>query len=304
MSGHAGRFARGVVAAAVCAAGLNVSAMAQRAAPPNFAPDSTIGWYNYGRQFMAPSRGPGPVRQHPDHPYVTNDEFRLTGRQPTAQLADLDTPMLQVWAKDVIRKRNELVLSGKPANQPHDRCWPVGVPGFLLRPMTQAMFFIQTPKQVVMILSSKQEIRRIYLNVPHSREVKPSWYGESVGHYEGDTLVVDTIGIDERTWVDGFGTPHSKELRVVERFHLSEGGTVLEAEVYVEDPGTFTAPWRGIQRFRQYELAVRQMRVQGAAALASAEEGPLQELICADNTSTFFEDPEAPPIPQASVPDF
>ena len=301
MSGHAAAFARGVVAAAVLLAG---SALAQPAPPPNFAPNSTVGWYIYGRQFMPPSRGPGPVRQHPDHPYVTNDEFRVTGRQPTFQLADLDTPLLTSWARDIIRKRNELVLSGKPANQPHDRCWPVGVPGFLLRPMTQAMYFIQTPTHVVMILSSKQEIRRIYLNVPHSTNPKPSWYGESVGHYEGGTLVVDTVGIDERTWVDGFGTPHTKELHVVERFRLLEGGSVLEAEIYAEDKGAFTAPWRGIQRFRTYEAAVRQMRVQGMASLASAEEGPLQELICADNTSTFFEDPEAPPIPQARVPDF
>jgi hypothetical protein len=289
---------------AVCLVGLNGSAMAQVAAPPNFAPDASIGWYSYGRQFMPPSSGPGPVRQHPDYPYVTNDEFRVTGRQPTQQLADLNTMLLQPRAREVVRQRNERVLSGKPAEQPHDRCWPVGVPGFHLRPMTQAMYVIQTPKMVVMILSSKQEIRRIYLNVPHSRDVKPSWYGESVGHYEGDTLVVDTIGIDERTWVDGFGTPHTKELHVVERFRLIEGGSVLEAEVYVEDPGTFTAPWRGIQRFRQYELAVRQMQLQGIAALATAEEGPLEELVCADNTTTFFEDPEAPPIPQATVFDF
>ena len=305
MSRDAGTFTRGVLAGAVCLAGsLNVSAIAQPASPPNFAPDSTIGWYNYGRQFMPPLSGPGPVRQDPAHPYVTNDEFRVTGRQPTEQLADLGTPILQPWAREVVRKRNELVLSGKPANQPHDRCWPVGVPGFLLRPMTQAMYFIQTPKEVVMILSSKQEIRRIYLDVPHSANLKPSWYGESVGHYEGDTLVVDTVGIDERTWVDGFGTPHTKELHVVERFRLIEDGTVLEATVHVEDPGAFTTPWTGVQRFRQYEAAVRQMRIQGLAALASAEEGPLQELICADNVSTFFQDPDAPPIPQATVPDF
>jgi len=278
--------------------------MAQPAPPPKFAPNSPIGWYIYGRQFMPPLSGPGPVKQHPDHPYVTNDEFRVTGKQPTAQLADLDTPILQPWARDIIRKRNALVLSGKPANQPHDRCWPVGVPGFLLRPMTQAMYFIQTPKEVVMILSSKQEIRRIYLNLPHSKDVKPSWYGESVGHYEGDTLVVDTIGIDERTWVDGFGTPHSKELHVVERFRLIERGTALEATVHVEDPGAFTTPWTGIQRLRPYEAAVRQMRTEGIASLASAPEGPLQELICADNTSTFFEDPDAPPIPQSTIPDF
>ena len=283
---------------------LSVPALAQ-VAPPNFAPSPSVGWYNYGRQYMPPASGPGPVQQDAERPYVTNDEFRVSGRQPTEQLADLNNPILQPWAREVIRKRNDLVLAGKPANPPHASCWPVGVPGFLLRPMTQAMYFIQTPKEVVMILSSKQEIRHIYLTDKHSVNAKPSWYGESIGHYEGDTLVVDTVGIDERTWVDGFGTPHTKELHVVERFRLIEDGNVLEATVHVEDPGAFTTPWTGIQRFRQYEAAVRKMtQVQGIAQLASAAEGPLQELICAENPSSFFESQDSKPIPQAGVPDF
>jgi hypothetical protein len=304
---HAG-FLTGLVFSAVTLAGS--SALAQSAPPlPNFAPNSEVGWFNYSRQFMPPRSGPGPVRQHPDHPFISNDEFRVTGRQPTQQLADLNNPILLPWARDVIGRRNELVLSGKPGNPPHASCWPVGVPGFILRPMTQAMYFIHTPKQVVMILSSKQEVRRIYLNVPHSSNLKPSWYGESVGHYEGDTLVVDTIGIDKRTWVDAMGTPHTDRLHVVERFRLVDGGRELEAEVYVEDPGAFTTPWRGIQRFRQYELAVRQMQQQqqlkGMPQLASAAEGSMQELVCADNPSSFFESQdEELPIPQTSVPDF
>lgn len=303
MSRHAGYLT--VLLSAVCLAGSSsFPAMAQGASPPNFAPNASIGWYNYGRQYMPPLSGPGPVQQDPERPYVTNDEFRVTGRQPTEQLADLNTPLLQPWAREVIRKRNELVIAGKPANPPHASCWPVGVPGFLLRPMTQAMYFIQTPKKVVMILSSKQEIRHIYLTDKHSENVKPSWYGESIGHYEGDTLVVDTIGIDERTWVDGFGTPHTNQLHVVERFRLIEDGKVLEATVHVEDPGAFTTPWTGIQRFRQYEAAVRQMQVQGIAQLASAPEGPMQELICADNPNSFFADHDARPIPQTTVPDF
>jgi hypothetical protein len=300
-------FLTGVLFSAVYLAGS--SALAQgAAAPPNFAKTSEMGWYNYGRQFMPPKSGPGPVQQDPERPYVTNDEFRVSGRQPTEQLADLNNPILQPWARDVIRKRNELVLAGKPANPPHASCWPVGVPGFILRPMTQAMYFVQTPEKVVMILSSKQEIRHIYLKAKHGENLKPSWYGESIGHYEGDTLVVDTIGMDPRTWVDAMGTPHTNQLHVVERFRLIEGGQVLEAEVYVEDPGAFTTPWRGIQRFRQYELAVRQMQQQqqlkGMPQLASAAEGAMQELICADNPNSFFDSQDAKPIPQTTVPDF
>jgi hypothetical protein len=157
---------------------------------------------------------------------------------------------------------------------------------------------------VVMILSSKQEVRHIYLTDKHSSNVKPSWYGESIGRYEGDTLVVDTIGIDERTWVDGFGTPHTKDLHVIERFRLVEDGAVLEADVRVEDPGAFTMPWNGIQRFRQYEAAVRQMPIERIAQLASAPEGPLREMICAENPNSFFPNQSRPPIPVALKPDF
>src|SRR5205809_1990875 len=116
---HAGSVTVGMLVGVVCVAGsLSFSAMAQ-GIPPNFAPDASIGWYTYNRQFISPPNGPGPVQQDRAHPYVTNDEFRVTGRQPTEQLADLSASILTPWAKDVVRKRNELVLAGKPANPPH-----------------------------------------------------------------------------------------------------------------------------------------------------------------------------------------
>jgi hypothetical protein len=104
--------------------------------------------------------------------------------------------------------------------------------------------------------------------------------------------------------VDGFGTPHTKGLHVIERFHLIEDGKVLEATVHVEDPGAFTTPWEGIQRFRQYEAAVRQLPIERLAQLASAPEGRLKEMVCADNPNSFFPGTSALPIPQATVPDF
>src|SRR5262249_19090280 len=143
-----------------------------------------------------------------------------------------------------------------------------------------------------------------YLTDKHSANVKPSWYGESIGHYEDGALVVDTVGIDERTWVDGFGTPHSKQLHVVERFRLTDNGDGLEAGIPVEDPGAFTAPWSGIQRFRQYEAAVRKVGASGIAQLASSAEGPLQEKVCAENPNAFFPEANARPLPQTTVPDF
>jgi len=295
----------GVLAGAIClAASSTFCAMAQ-GTPPDFAPSAGIGWYAYNRLFIPPASGPGPVQQDPTRPYVSNDEFRVTGKQPTERVADLSSPILQPWAREVVRKRNELVLSGKYVPSPTASCWPKGVTAFLLSPMTQPMFFIQGPKDVVMILTSFSDVRHVHLADRHSDNVETSWYGESIGRYEGDTLVVDTIGLDDRTPVDGFGTPHTKQLHVIERFHLIEDGNVLEANIHVEDPGAFTTPWNAIQRFRQYEAAVRKVPVERLTQLASEPEGPLREHICAENpNSFFFGGIPALPLPQAVVPDF
>jgi hypothetical protein len=295
----------GVLAGAIClAASSTFCAMAQ-GTPPDFAPNAGIGWYAYNRLFIPPASGPGPVQQDPTRPYVSNDEFRVTGKQPTERVADLSSPILQPWAREVVRKRNELVLSGKYVPSPTASCWPKGVTAFLLSPMTQPMFFIQGPKDVVMILTSFSDVRHVHLADRHSDNVETSWYGESIGRYEGDTLVVDTIGLDDRTPVDGFGTPHTRQLHVIERFHLIEDGNVLEANIHVEDPGAFTTPWNAIQRFRQYEAAVRKVPVERLTQLASEPEGPLREHICAENpNSFFFGGIPALPLPQAVVPDF
>jgi hypothetical protein len=304
MARHAGNFTRGALAGAMYLAGSLSFSAAADGTPPNFAPNPSVAWYAYNRIFIPPASGPGPVQQDPAHPYVPNDEFRVSGRQPTQTVADLNNPILQPWARDVVRKRNELVLSGKLVVSPSASCWPKGVTGFLLSPMTQPMYFIQGKREVVMILTSFNDVRHIRLTDKHSPNVKTSWYGESIGHYEGDTLVVDTIGLDDRTPVDGFGTPHTKQLHVVERFHLIENGNVLEANIHVEDPGAFTMPWNAIQRFRQYEAAVRKVPIERLAQLASAPEGPLQEMRCADNPNSFFPGTVALPLPQAMVPDF
>jgi hypothetical protein len=299
-----GNFTGSVLVGVVCVAGsLSFSAMAEDT-PPNFAPNRGIGWYAYNRLLIPPAHGAGPVQQDPARPYVSNDEFRVTGRQPTEHVADLNSPILQPWARDVVRKRNEAVLSGKRVGTPTASCWPKGVTGFLLSPMTQPMFFVQGPKEVAMILTSFGDVRHVHLTDKHSANVKTSWYGESIGHYEGDTLVVDTIGLDDRTWVDGFATPHTKQLHVIERYHLIEDGKVLEVNIHVEDPGAFTMPWDASQRFRQYEAAVAKVPVERLLQLASAPEGPLVEMSCTDNPNTFFPDTAALPIPQAVVPDF
>jgi hypothetical protein len=165
------------------------------------------------------------------------------------------------------------------------------------------MYIIQGPKEVVLILEHFADVRRIYLTDKHRRDLKPSWYGDSIGHYEGDNLVVDTIGLNDITAVDEFKTPHTTQLHVVERFHLIEGGKLLEVNVHVEDPGAFTTPWDAIQRFRKYEQVITGKSLTSVALLATPEEGPLIEAICAENPNSLMGLSDLA-VPQTRVQDF
>jgi hypothetical protein len=305
MSRHGGNLTGGVLSGAVyLTSSLSFPAMAVGVSPPDFAPNPSVGWFAYSREFIPPAIGAGPVQQDPAHPHVSNDEFRVTGKQPTFAMGDPNSPILQPWASDVIRKRNERILSGKPDYLPPASCWPLGVTEFLLIPMTMALYFVQGPMEVVMIQAGFNDVRHIHLTEKHSANVKTSWYGESIGRYEGDTLVVDTIGLDDRIPMDEFGTPHTKQLHVIERFHLIDGGETLEVNVHVEDAGAFTMPWDAIQRFGRFEPLVGKVPIDRLPALATPAQGPLIEAICADNPNSFFVGQPAMPIPQAVEPEF
>jgi hypothetical protein len=262
---------------------LDAALGAPNASLPNFSPNASVSWVGDQRGFRPISSGAGPVMEDPAHPAVGNDEFRLTGKQPAFATADLSNPILQPWARDALRKRNERILAGEPGFGPRVSCWPGGVPTFLLGAPFRPMFIIQSAKEVVMVLELDHQIRRIYLNVPHSQNVKPSWYGESVGHYEGDTLVVDTIGMNDQTWIDNYRTPHSDKLRVTERFHIVNDGKTLQVDVRVEDTGAFTMPWNTVQRYDR------------------VQQGSLAEFPCAENNYNLG---ELDAMPEAKKPDF
>ena len=168
----------------------------------------------------------------------------------------------------------------------------------------QPLFFYQTPKMVLIVNELNSQIRHVYLNVPHSKNPKPSWYGESVGHYEGDTLVVDTVGIDAKTFVDNFETPHTEKLHTVERFHISPDGKTLEVNLHVEDPGAFTTPWDAIQRYRRVEPGVADVTEAFNPLSSVADAGPMLESSCAENPNSLFGAAGALPIPQTDKPDF
>lgn len=270
--------------------------------PPDFAPNPSVGWVALSGEFIAPPSGPGPVGRHPNYRRISNDDQRATGAQPTFPMGNPESPILQPWASEAIKKHNELVLSGKPAFPRQASCWPVGVPAFLLYPV-QPVYFTQTPKMVTMTWQADHQIRRVYLTDSHSKSVKPSWFGESIGHYEGDTLVVDTVGIDTRTVIDGFQTPHTEQLHVVERFRLIDGGKTLEVNLHVEDPGAFTTPWNAIQRYRRVEPEVAKNPDPFNPLSSTSAEGPMLESSCAENPNSLM-GMAVYPVPQDDTPDF
>jgi len=269
----------------VCiAAALGPARGAETVKNPNFAPDDLTGWQLLDDEFISPPSGPGPVVSDAAHPYVSFYRFPRNPK-PSFRVADLSNPILQPWTREHLRKVNERSLSGKVVAIPKERCWPIGVPGWLLYPVTP-VYFLQLPKEVILIWQEDHMVRHIYLTDKHAANVKPSWFGDSIGHYEnGDTLVIDTIGLNTKTFVDQFRTPHSDRLHVVERYRIVEDGKALEAIATVEDPGAFTTPWRGMQHYRR------------------ATQGPMIENVCAENNASYF-GLEVEPIPTADRPDF
>src|SRR5215831_13454508 len=181
---------------ALLAASLAVGGAAQSQPPDLSGGDG--GWVHPRGTGFQPIPGfPPPVRQDPGHAYTP-------GRGTAYRIGDLSDPNLRPWVKEVLKKDTDEIDAGKIAFQSSSSCLPSGIP--LMFSYPRPLIILQTPKKVVMIKEGG-ESREIYLDVPHSANPKPSWYGETVGHYEGDTLVVDTIAQNGKTFLDVYRTP-------------------------------------------------------------------------------------------------
>jgi hypothetical protein len=269
-----------LLAAAGTAALLCTSAApAQNAAPLDLSSGNS-GWVSIGTDFVPIPGGPQPVTFDKAHPYVPNG----SGAQPTFRVADLTNSNLTDFAKAEIKKSNDMVLDGFAMYARESRCWMTGVPTYLLNP-AQPTFFLQTPKQITMIWQMDQQVRHVYMNVPHSINPKPSWYGESVGRYEGDALVIDTVGQNTKTFIDNYRTPHSDKLHVVERYRLIEDGKTLEANITIEDPLVYKQPLNVVHRWRKVT-------------------GPMTESRCADGEAVNPFGQRAEAVPIAKGPEF
>jgi hypothetical protein len=264
------------LAGLVCAFLTGAAAAPQEGSVPDFSSNATAWQTGNGGDYAAVAGSPSPMRQDPAHPYVGNGQ----GKQPTYRIGDLSNPNLKQWAKDVMKKDNDEVLAGKIAYTPASSCKPMGVPAINLQ--GGPFYFLQTPKKVTILLEQDHQVRHVYLDVPHSKNPKPSWYGESVGHYEnGDTLVVDTIGLSPKAFVDSYRTPHTEKLHVIERFHLTGDGKNIEISITIEDPDTYNQPWQATRRYNRTT-------------------GTLQEEACAENNQHLFDYH----IPEAAKSDF
>ncbi len=202
---------------------------------------------------------------------------------------DFNNPILQPWAREIVKRNAESEMRRDHVYTADDSCWPSGVPQVVN--LLEEIQFLQAKDRVVIIYQRDHQVRWIWLNRNHSDNPVPSWYGESVGHYEGDTLVVDTIGLKthKMSVVDPFGTPHTEQLHVVERYQpfSTPFGKGLEITVEVDDPGAFTAPWKGTAEYRQnYEVT------------------ELREVVCAENNRGFADGSTFGTIPEEAMSPF
>jgi len=261
---------------------------------------SGIWWHPSLPGFEPPASGPGPVTNRSRRDGIS-DYNQLVG--------DYANPILKPEAAEVVKKHGELSLAGVTYPNPANQCWPEPVP-FIYKNF--GLQILQQPDRITMLYEQDHEIRHVRINRPHPAQVTPSWYGDSVGHYEGDTLVIDTVGTrTDRPFamIDLYGTPYTRALHVVERYRLldyedaKEGldrdakenlrpggimdrnyrGKYLQLLFTVEDEGVFTTPWSATITFGR-----------------GTDQWP--ETVCAENIHQYYrKDSE---VPTADKPDF
>jgi hypothetical protein len=256
--------------------------------------------------FEQPESGPGPVVNKSRLPNGRGNFNRLVG--------DYTNPILKAQAAEIVKQHGEISLAGVTYPTPSNQCWPGGVPYIF---WNIAMQILQQPDKVAIIYYRDHEVRHVRMNQPHPAHVTPSWYGDSVGHYEGDTLVIDTVGVKaDRPFamVDMYGTLYTQALHVVERYRLldyeaanaaqereRENGRILAAEpgfapdpnykgsglqleFTVDDDGVFTTPWSATISYRR----------------------PVTEwveYVCAENPHEYYAGKDSA-VPTAGRPDF
>ena len=190
-------------------------------------PDLTGTWQAGGVSITGEAGAP------PLHPLPPIDQHTIT-RQALAYKPEMDA------------KRKGLTTLDDPTLY----CFLPGVPRIQTMPMP--LEILQTPKEVAILYESFRAWRRIPISdkLTHPDDLTPTWMGDSVGRWEGDTLVVDTVGFNDKTWIAGTGSIHTEQMHVVERYTLNDDGS-MTWEATVDDPGALTKPYKTGAVFRQ-----------------------------------------------------
>jgi len=169
-------------------------------------------------------------------------DFSGIWRAPTGKyLANLAADGLQVpmtpWAQQIFKQRTQ----NNAIDRPSASCLPHSVTDFDAHQTPRKV--LQSPGLIVMLFESYHSYREIFTDgrtLP--KDPEPAWFGYSVGHWEGDTLVVETNGINEKTWLDDAGHPHSDALRLLERFRRVNFGR-MDVQITITDAKAYTRPW-------------------------------------------------------------
>jgi hypothetical protein len=250
---------------------------------PGKIPNLLGPWQNMNRFRLAPApSGPKPIGDLAGYVHVDRGtDAKGQDFSGNYWVGDYKNPLLAPWGAAIMKANAENAIKEKDPFWPATTCYPFG-PTALLQP--QPVIFLQEPDKIIIDYERDHQVRHVYLNVPHSKNPKPSWYGESVGHYEGDTLIVDTIGFNAKAFLDRYGAPYSEQLHMIERYKVSPDGRNMQVDVTYDDPKAYKQSWDALIRYRKGQVL------------------PTEEA-CAESA----EDPvtgKLNPIPVAAKPDF
>jgi hypothetical protein len=270
-------------------------------------PDFSGRWGRNAFNFEPVEGGPKPVVNLARMPDGTSNIGKLVG--------DFRNPILKPEAAEIVKQKGEISVSGRTYPDASNQCRPYNPPFTLA--MELGLEMLQKKDGITIIYDQDDQVRRVRINASHPARVTPSPMGDSIGHYEGDTLVVDTIGIKPGPYamVDRYGTPVTGGLHVVERYRLIDGATAkaaqeryektegrlnaaprlldpditrkgLQVTVTVEDPNVFTTPWSGTVTYRPMNPSMTWL-----------------EQVCAENPNEYYKDRWIG-LPKADKPDF
>ena len=218
-------------------------------APPPRTPDGRVDLSGVWEAMPDPGGKPGGIEGIVAPRYL----------QDVTRDAPARATLMLPWADALYKAR----AANQFLDNPQVRCLPSGVPR--VHALTLPYKIVQQPELVVLLYESGTLYRQVFLDGRrHPADPQPTWMGYSIGRWEGDALVVETIGFNDQTWLDGTGHPHSERMRLTERFIRRSVGR-MDLEITIDDPGTYTQPIRYVQ------------------PQALLPDGELIEYVCAEN---------------------